>query len=113
MIKIYHNPRCRKSREGLAFLEDSGKEFEVIRYLDDRLRPEEIEALLNALDMYPIDLVRKNEAIWKSDFKGKELSNSQIISALSEHPKLIERPIVLKDNKAVVARPADKIGDLF
>ena len=113
MIKIYHNPRCRKSREGLAFLENTGREFEVIRYLDNPLSRSEIENLLKALDMPAIDLVRKNEAIWKSDYKGKDLSNSQVTAALSKHPKLIERPIVLRDNKAVVARPADKINELL
>jgi arsenate reductase len=113
MIKIYHNPRCRKSREGLAFLQDTGKEFEVIRYLDNRLSTHEIEELLKALDMPPIALVRKNEAIWKSDYKGKALSDSQIITALAENPKLIERPVVLKDGRAVVARPVDKINELL
>lgn len=113
MIKIYHNPRCRKSREGLTFLEESGKEFEVIRYLDNPLSTSEIEALLEALNMAPIDLVRKNEAIWKSDFKGKDLTDAEIINALASHPKLIERPIVLSGQKAVVARPADKIREML
>ena len=113
MIKIYHNPRCRKSREGLAYLENSGREFEVIRYLDNPLSPQEIQELLKALDIPPIDLVRKNEAIWKSDYKGKDLNDSQVIAALSAHPKLIERPIVLIGNKAVIARPADKIDELI
>lgn len=113
MITIYHNPRCRKSREGLAFLEGLGKEFQVIRYLDTPLSTEEIIELVRALDIPPIELVRKNEAIWKSDYKNKDLSDSQIISALAKHPKLIERPIVLKDNKAVVARPADRIKELM
>ena len=113
MIKIYHNPRCRKSREGLAFLESSGLEFEVMRYLDNPPGTQEIEELLKALNIPPIDLVRKNEAIWKSDYKGKELSDSQVIEALSLHPKLIERPIVLKNNKAVIARPAERINELL
>ncbi len=113
MIKIYHNPRCRKSREGLAYLENSGREFEVIRYLDNPLSPQEIQELLKVLDIPPIDLVRKNEAIWKSDYKGKDLNDSQVIAALSAHPKLIERPIVLIGNKAVIARPADKIDELI
>ena len=77
MIKIYHNPRCRKSREGLAFLEASGQEFEVIRYLDNPPGIQKIGELLKALKMAPIDLVRKNEVLWKSDYKGKEI-NSRI-----------------------------------
>lgn len=113
MIKIYHNPRCRKSREGLAFLEASGQEFEVIQYLDNPPGTQKIEELLKALNVPPIELVRKNEAIWKTDYKGKQLSNSQIIEALSLHPKLIERPIVLKQNRAVIARPAERIKELL
>ena len=113
MIKIYHNPRCRKSREGLAILEEAGKDFQEIRYLDNPLSPDEIKELLKALGISPMELVRKNEAIWKSEYRGKELSDSQIIAALSQHPKLIERPIVLKGNKAVVARPAERISELL
>ena len=71
MIKIYHNPRCSKSRQGLAILEDSGKAFETIKYLNDKLTADEIESIISKLGIKPIDLIRKNEAIWKSDFKGK------------------------------------------
>ena len=113
MFKIYHNPRCRKSREGLAFLEDTGKEFEVIRYLDNPLTPAQIRELLKALAIPPMDLVRKNEAIWKSDYKGKELDDAQVVEALSKHPKLIERPIIQLGDKAVIGRPADKISELL
>ena len=113
MIKIYHNPRCRKSREGLAFLEGKGKEFEIIRYLDNPPGIDTIRELLNALDIPPIALVRKNEAIWKSEYKGKELTDDKIIEALSKHPKLIERPIVLVGDKAVIGRPAEIIAELL
>ncbi len=113
MIRIYHNPRCRKSREGLAYLEATGREFEVVRYLDTPLSPEQIKELLKALAIPPIELVRKNEAIWKSEYKGKALKDSQIIEALSRHPKLIERPIVQKGGKAVIGRPAERIGELL
>lgn len=113
MIKIYHNPRCRKSREGLAYLEAAGMDFEIVRYLDNPLTPAQIQVLLKALALPPIDLVRKNEAIWKSEFKGKELDDTQIIEALSKYPKLIERPIVQIGDKAVIGRPANKIGELL
>lgn len=113
MIKIYHNPRCRKSREGLAFLEAAGQEFEVIRYLDNPPGPEELKGLLKALGIAPLALVRKNEAIWKSDYKGKDLDDAAIIEALSKHPKLIERPIIVSGDKAVIGRPADKIQELL
>ena len=109
MISIYHNPRCTKSRQGLALLEASGKYFETIKYLENHITIEELEAIISKLDINPIDLVRKNEAIWKSDYKGKTLSKEQIIEAMVVNPKLIERPIVINGNKAVVGRPPQNI----
>ncbi len=109
MIKIYHNPRCRKSREGLTLLENSGKEFEVIKYLETPVTESELRDVIEKLEISPIDLVRKNEAIWKSDYKGRSLSDDEIIKAMTENPKLIERPIVINGNKAVVGRPPEQI----
>ncbi|WP_425075519.1 arsenate reductase (glutaredoxin) [Psychroserpens sp. S379A] len=113
MITIYHNPRCSKSRQGLEILENSGKEFEVIKYLDEPISEEQLKKLIGMLGIQPIDLVRKNEAIWKSDFKGKELSDNEIISAMVKHPKLIERPIVVNNGNAVIGRPAENIKALI
>ncbi|WP_138434112.1 arsenate reductase (glutaredoxin) [Winogradskyella algicola] len=113
MITIYHNPRCRKSREGLTLLEESGKTFEIIKYLDDLLDKEALTEIISKLGIKPIDLIRKNEAIWKSDYKNKELSDAQIINAMVEHPKLIERPIVVHSNKAVIGRPKELILDII
>ncbi|MEX0361954.1 MAG: arsenate reductase (glutaredoxin) [Allomuricauda sp.] len=113
MIKIYHNPRCRKSREGLEFLENSGESFEVVRYLEEVPSREELETLIGYLGISPEALVRKNEAVWKEQFKGKSLTDSEIIDAMVQYPKLIERPIIVKDNKAVIGRPADKISILL
>lgn len=109
MIKIYHNPRCRKSREGLTLLENSGKDFEVIKYLETPITDSQLSDVIENLGISPIDLVRKNEAIWKSDYKGKDLTDSEIIKAMIENPKLIERPIVINGNKAVVGRPPENI----
>jgi len=109
MISIYHNPRCSKSRQGLALLEASGKEFKTIKYLEHSLTVEELEAIISKLDINPIDLVRKNEAIWKTDYKGKTLSDKQIIEAMIVNPKLIERPIVINETNAVVGRPPESI----
>ena len=113
MIKIYHNPRCRKSREGLAILESSGKAFEVVKYLDDMLSEKQLTAIINLLNISPIQLVRKTEKIWKENYKGKELSDAEIISAMLENPKLIERPIVINNKKAVVGRPAESILEII
>ncbi|WP_418501513.1 arsenate reductase (glutaredoxin) [Flagellimonas sp.] len=113
MLKIYHNPRCAKSREGLEILEKSGKDFEIVKYLDDVPTKEELKSLIGYLGIAPIDLVRTNEAIWKENYKGKKLSDDQIVRAMVEHPKLIERPIVVKGNKAVIGRPPETIKTLL
>ena len=113
MIKIYHNNRCSKSRCGLQILEDSGKDFEVIKYLEDVPSVKDLTTIISQLGLQPIDLVRKNEAIWKSDFRGKDLSNSDIIKALVDNPKLIERPIVISGNKAIIGRPPERILDII
>jgi arsenate reductase len=113
MIKIYHNPRCSKSRLGVAYLEEKNVQFEIVKYLDQNFAVEELTQLISKLDMAPIDLVRKNETIWKSYFKGKELTNSEIIEAMVKHPKLIERPIIVNKNKAVVARPTELIDNII
>jgi len=109
MIKIYHNPRCRKSREGLEIIQNSGQAFEIREYLKEIPSTDELASLIKLLGIYPIDLVRKNEAIWKENYKGKTLSDSEIITAMINNPKLIERPIVVNNNKAILGRPTENI----
>ena len=113
MIQILHNSRCRKSREGLSVLEESGKEIEVIKYLENRITEVQLIEIIGKLGIEPIELVRKNEAIWKSNYKGKDLSDMQIIHAMVENPKLIERPIVINKDKAVIGRPAEHINNII
>ncbi len=113
MVKIYHNPRCRKSREGLAQVRESGKPFEVVLYLDNPLSREELLDLLKMLDISPMALVRKQEAIWREEYKGKELNDNMIEDALLKHPKLMERPVVTFKGKAVIGRPPEKISELL
>lgn len=113
MIKIYHNSRCRKSREGLAIVESSGKDFEIINYLEEVPTKEEMRKVLDYLSISPIQLVRKNETIWKEKFKGKILSHEEIIEAMVKYPKLIERPIVIKGDRAVIGRPSETIIELL
>jgi arsenate reductase len=113
MIKIYHNNRCRKSREGLQTVQDSNQPFEVIDYISNPLSVKELEEIITILEITPIDLVRQNEAIWKSDFKGKEWSDEELIKAMATHPKLIERPIVIHENKGVIGRPKERIQDVI
>jgi len=109
MIKIYHNPRCRKSREGLEIIQNSGQAFEIREYLKEIPSTDELASLIKLLGISPIDLVRKNEAIWKENYKGKTLSDSEIITAMINNPKLIERPIVVNNNKAILGRPTENI----
>lgn len=113
MIKIYHNNRCSKSRSGLEIVKASGKDFEIINYLTDTLTIEDIKVILNLLNIAPIDLVRKNEAIWKANYKGLTLSDEELIKAMVEHPKLIERPIVINGEKAVIGRPPEQIETII
>ena len=113
MIAIYHNPRCSKSRQGLQLLEESGKEFEVVKYLEITPTEKELADIIYLLGIKPIELVRKNEAIWKENYKGKELSDQEIIKAMIQNPKLIERPIVINGNKAVIGRPIENISAII
>ena len=111
-MKIYHNPRCRKSREGVQYLTDKGVEFEIIEYLKDNLSKETIQILLNKLNITALELIRKNEKIWKENFKDKNLSEKELIEVLYKEPKLIERPIIEAEFKAVIGRPKENIDKL-
>ncbi|MEN8789236.1 MAG: arsenate reductase (glutaredoxin) [Flavobacteriaceae bacterium] len=113
MIEIYHNPRCRKSREGLAILQESGQTFEVVEYLKDVPSADDLAEIVKKLGIEPAQLLRKNEAIWKEKYKGKELSDMDILKAMADHPKLIERPIVISGNKAVLGRPPELIAEFI
>jgi arsenate reductase (glutaredoxin) len=113
MIKIYHNNRCSKSRCGLDILEQSEKPFEIVKYLEDTPSISELKNIIKLLGIKPIQLVRKNEAIWKENFKVKTLTDKEIIEAMTKHPKLIERPIIINGNKAVIGRPPEKILDII
>ncbi len=113
MIKIYHNPRCSKSRQGIQYLENSGKEFEIIKYLDEIPSKKELAQIIELLNISPLELVRKNETIWKEKYKGKNLSNDEIITVMVENPKLIERPIIVNGNKAVIGRPTELINTII
>ncbi len=113
MIQIYHNSRCGKSRNCLAFLEKSNIKFETINYLVDNLTYNELSSIIEKLLINPIDLVRQKEKIWIDNFKGKKLSDAAIIQAMIENPILIERPIVINGNKAIIAREIEKIEQFF
>jgi arsenate reductase (glutaredoxin) len=113
MIQIYHNPRCTKSRECLAVLDDLGQEYEIVKYLDDTPDEKELKSLIEKLGIKPIDLVRTKEILWKDNFEGKKMTDAQIIKAMVKNPILIERPIVINGDKAIIGRPAERILDII
>lgn len=113
MIQIYHNPRCGKSRTCLAFIEQTNQEFEIISYLTQTPSFNELKVLLKQLNIEPIQLVRTKEKIWIENFKGKTLSDDQIINTMAENPILIERPIVVKDGKAIIGRDPDLVASFL
>jgi arsenate reductase (glutaredoxin) len=113
MITIYHNPRCKKSREGIKTLEEAGKEFKVREYLKEPLTEMELSSLLKKLNFAPIELVRAEEKIWKEEYRDRDLNDEELVRVMVENPKLIQRPIVEKEGKAVVGRPAENIKELL
>ena len=113
MIQIYHNPRCGKSRNCLAFLDESDQEYEIIPYLTETPTFDELKKLLEKLNLQSIELVRVKEKIWIENYKEKTMSDSQIIQAMVDNPILIERPIVIKDGKAIIGRDVDKVASFL
>ena len=113
MTTIYHNPRCSKSRACFMILEDLEKDVEVINYIKNPFTEEKLKEVLRKLNFAPIDLIRKNEKIWKDQFAGKTLSDEKIINAMLANPSLIERPIIVHGNQAIIARPPEKVKDFL
>ena len=112
-MKIYHNPRCTKSRETLELIQKAGKEPEIVEYLKDTPSKAELKAILKKLGMKPQDIIRKNEQVYKDIFKGKDLSDDEWIDAMIQHPKLIERPIVVEGENAIIGRPPENVFKLL
>lgn len=112
-MKIYHNPRCAKSREGLKFLEERGFDFEIVDYMKSGITASEIREFLSKSGLKITDIIRTNEEIYRTQFKGKEFSTDEWINILVENPKLIQRPLVIKGSHAILARPAEEIQKLL
>ena len=106
-MKYYHNNRCRKSREGLAFLESKNIQPEIINYLENRISKDELIALLKKLNISASELVRKSEAVYKENIKGKSISENELINWMVKEPKLSERPILVNKNLAEIGRPKE------
>ncbi|MGK0386346.1 MAG: arsenate reductase [Patiriisocius sp.] len=105
MTTLYHNPRCSKSRQALQILEEAKEPVNIVLYLNNVPSEADIKKIRTQLNIPALALVRKNEAIWKEQYKGKDLTEAQLIKAMHNHPKLIERPIAIKNGKAVIGRP--------
>ncbi|QBZ98700.1 ArsC/Spx/MgsR family protein [Flavobacterium sangjuense] len=112
MLQILHNPRCGKSRDCLAFTTKTNTPFEIINYLENPLTVDDLKLLIKKLKIKPIELVRQKETIWIENYKGKSLTNAQIIKALAKHSILIERPIVIDGDNAIIGRDLEKL-ELF
>lgn len=113
MLTIYHNPRCGKSREGLQLLESLQVPFTVVKYLDTPPTKEELKDIIKKLGIDPIGLVRQKEEIWKEHYAGKKLTPAQVIGAMVKYPVLIERPVIINGDKAVIARPVEKAKEIL
>jgi arsenate reductase len=112
-ITIYHNPRCGKSRSALTLLEEKGVRPHIVEYLKTPPTKEELRSILKKLGMGPEQLVRKGENVYKEKFAGKQMTDEQWLEALAKNPILIERPIVVKGDRAVIGRPPENVLELL
>lgn len=112
-LRIYHNPGCSKSRSACALIAESGMAAEVVEYLETPPAKEELRALLKKLGMKPAELVRQGEAVFKAHYAGRTLTDEEWLDAMVAHPILIERPIAVCGDRAVVARPPERVLELL
>lgn len=113
MYTILHNSRCGKSRDAVKLLEESGVDYQIREYLKDELSFDELKQIISHLGLEPFAVVRTGEQIWKDEFKEKIFTSDELIQLMVENPKLIQRPIVLKDGKGVIGRPLESIVDFI
>jgi arsenate reductase (glutaredoxin) len=113
MLKIYHNPRCSKSRKGLEYLKSKTTDFETFEYLKDGLTKEDLQEIILKTNMKPIELVRTQEELFKKELKGKNFTDEEWIDIIIENPRLLQRPIILSKHKAVFAQPPEKLDELL
>jgi arsenate reductase len=112
-VKIYHNPRCSKSRKALELIAKTVSNFETIEYLKKPLEFNEIKLLLSQLEIRPIDLIRTKELIWKENYIHKGLNDNEIINAIVNHPKLMQRPVIINKKKAIIGRAIENVADIL
>ena len=112
-MKIYHNPRCSKSRETLNLIKQKTKNYEIIDYLNEPPGFDDYKIILEKMGVKPIYLVRIKETLWKEKYKGKEMTDDDIINALVDNPMLMKRPIVTTNKQAIIGRPPQNVLNLF
>jgi arsenate reductase (glutaredoxin) len=113
-IIIYHNPRCKKSRAGLAYLQEKNVEIDIVKYLDEGIKEARLQEMFALLGVEPLEMIRKQEKAFKQELKGKELSDAEYIKAISTNLKLLQRPIVVIDNeRAVWADPPENLDEIL
>ncbi len=112
-MKIYHNPRCKKSREGLQFIRDKGIEVQVIDYIKNPISENELQEVVMKLGKKPVEIVRTQEEYYRKNLKGRNFTDEEWVRILIENPKLIQRPIVVEKHKAVIAQPPENINQLL
>ena len=112
-VQIYHNPRCSKSRQTLAILEEQGVQADVVEYLKTPPSAAELKAILHKLGLSPMQLMRKGEAEFKEHVKDKKLDDAALIDMMVANPILIERPIVIQGEKAAIGRPPESVLEIL
>lgn len=112
-MTIYHNPRCQKSRQSLDLLRHNGVEPEIVEYLKDTPTKDELKTVLAKLNLKPQDILRKGEQVYKEKFKDMQFSDEEWLNIMVEYPKLIERPIIVSGNRAVIGRPPESVLELL
>ena len=114
MLKVYFKPNCATCKTALGLLkQETDEEIELYEYLEEHPTQKDIRDLLKMLGLKAFDIVRTKEPIYKEKYEGKKLTNAEWIKALAQHPILIQRPIVIKDGKALIGRPPEKILDIL
>jgi len=113
MFRIYHNPLCRKSRAVLKYLQDQGIPVEVIEYMKKRLSEKDLEKLLIKLNLKPMDIIRTQEDYYKKNLKGRKFNEHEWIRIIIQNPKLLKRPIIERDYKAVIGDPVSNIDSIL
>jgi|DewCreStandDraft_4_1066084.scaffolds.fasta_scaffold69376_3 arsenate reductase len=113
MIKIYHNSRCRKSREGLEFVKQSGKPFQIVEYMKNKLSFEDLKLLKIKLHIEAKEMVRTQEEVYKNQLKGKMFNEDEWLHIIVQHPNLLKRPIIEREHKAIIAENSEIISDFL